>query len=116
MLKVGDILWRVYHDKRRGDPSFVQVSKVGRKWADITWLGHSHVTGRIDVETLRMDGGDHSSPGTCYRSKKDYEAKVDLQKAWEEMYRRLCHIVPKGITLERIKELSKEFGLSGGEE
>lgn len=105
MLTVGQKLWCV-PSQRRGSPHEVTVEKVGRKWA---YIGYSD---RIDVETLVMDGGQYSSPGTCYVSQKAYKDEIKLIQIWNA-FRRLVdhHHIPKGITVERIQEAQKILGI-----
>lgn len=57
MLQVGQQLWYVPNDSRRGEARFVTVTQVGRKWAQIS------PTSRISIETLAVDAGRLSSPG-----------------------------------------------------
>ena len=104
MLTVGQKLWCV-PSQRRGSPHEVTVEKVGRKWANIGYRD------RIDIETLRIDGGEYSSPGTCYVSKQAYEDEIKLGQAWEAFRRSIDYSTPKGITIERIQEAQKILGI-----
>lgn len=108
-LKIGQMLWVVYNNRSPG-PGYMQVSKVGRKWADLVTLGSSYVSARVNVDTLELGGrSGYTPPGRCYLSKEAREAEVELETAWSSFQSRLCHIRPKGITLDRIKELSTEL-------
>lgn len=106
-LQVGQQLWYV-PNKRPGQPYFVTVLKVGRKWAEI---GHRR---RISIEGLFVDGGQYSSPGRCYLSKEDHEKEVALNSAWArfmEMARYANR--PEGVRLSQIENAARSlFGKS----
>jgi hypothetical protein len=104
MLTVGQKLWFVPY-QRRVEAHEVIVEKVGRKWASIGYY-------RINIDTLKVDGGQYSSPGACYLSKEAYEAEIKLNQEWDA-FRRLvdANYAPKGITIERIKEAINILGI-----
>jgi hypothetical protein len=109
MLKVGQKLWLVYHERRRGEPCEVEVVKVGRKWATL-----NRNRGRIDIETLHLDGGHYSSAGRCYLFKEQYESERDLSIAWVGFKREIhdmSGVAPKGVTIEKIKQARELLGL-----
>jgi hypothetical protein len=104
-LKVGDKLWFV-SSRRNGLDREVVVMKVGRKWAYLSGRD------RIDLESWGMDGGEYISPGRCYESKDAYESSKALWEEWSLFKRKVAKIeIPGTMTLERISELSKEFGI-----
>ena len=106
-LKVGQTLWYVPNE-RRGMPHHVTVLKVGRKWADI---GHGR---RISIETLCVDGGEYSSPGTSYLSKEDHDKEVALNKAWRRFMDMARYANrPQGVRLSQIENAARSlFGKS----
>lgn len=103
-LQVGQRLYYV-PSQGRITPSFVTVAKVGRKWATLD-SGR-----RINLETLRADGGGYSSPGSCWESKQAYEAEVALRDAWSGFKRRMDreYTKPAHLTLADIEEISKRI-------
>jgi len=61
-LQPNQPLWYVPDDKRDGSGREIVIASIGRRWA-------STVCGmRFDLESLRADGGQYSSPGRCCRS------------------------------------------------
>jgi len=72
-MKVGDKLYFVYYDRSCG---YLEVVKVGRVWA---YLSNGY---RIDLKTLRSDGGNYSSPGRAWKSKEEYDASYAKDKLW----------------------------------
>lgn len=98
-LQVGQKLWFVPNDRRSCAPYEVTVEKIGRKWASIGRRG------RINLETLAVDGGGYSSPGQCYEDRAVYEAKVALQAAWSSFQNKVRHQwrVPDGVTMDTIR-------------
>ena len=105
-LAVGDTVWLVWNDRRRGEHV---VSKVGRKWVYIC-DGHY----RFDVDTWRVDGGKCSSLATVYESKKACEKEESLENAWRqfaENVRRQHGAVPSGATEETIEQAAKLLGI-----
>lgn len=76
-LEVGQELYYVPANRRYATPQVVTVEKIGRKWAQLSNRE------RIDIATRRADGGDYSSPGTCWSSKEEYELAVYTQKLWQ---------------------------------
>lgn len=107
MVEVGQKLWKVFHDKRRGDPCEVEVVKVGRKWAT---LNRYH--GRIDLETLSVDGGGYSSPARCYLSREVYELERSTEIEWAKLKSELLYKSrPADVTIENIKQARNLLGL-----
>jgi len=98
MLTVGQELYFV--PTRSGtSPYSVTVKKVGRKWAE---LNDRH---RIDIETLYADGGKYISPGRCWLSRAEYDAEIDRQAAWKELFvfmQNLYH-APNGVSESSIQ-------------
>lgn len=108
-LAVGDTVWLVCNDGRRGDPQEHVVSKVGRKWIYIDRCRY-----RFDVDTWRVDGGGYSSPATIYESKEAWEKKESLENAWRrfaENVRNQYGTVPSGATEEAIEQAAKLLGI-----
>ena len=81
MLTVGQELYYVPADRRYlHQAKTVQVKKVGRKWAEVdAWLG------RVNIETLFVDGGGYASPGRCWLDKEAWEAEERRRQAWAEL-------------------------------
>ncbi len=97
-LQVGQKLWFVPKNGS-GTPHEVTVEKIGRKWASIGRRG------RINLETLAVDGGEYSSPGQCYEDRAAYETKVELQAAWSSLQNKFRYqwAVPDGVTMDAIR-------------
>lgn len=105
-LVVGQTLLYVPNDLRRSEPREVTVTKIGRKWADISG-GYN----RISITTLDVDGYGYSSPGKCWRSREAYESHKKLCEAWSEL-RRLIDAkwyVPEGVTLSQIENAKRSL-------
>lgn len=95
MIEVGQEVWFVPTDeRRRKDARTLVVMKVGRKWADVGFTvglpGDKnygpHLQGRINIETLWMDGeGYQSPPGRCWLSHEAWEQEESRRAAWREL-------------------------------
>jgi len=83
-MKVGDKLYFVYSGSCPSAPKAVTVLTVGRKWGKLS-NGY-----RIDLKTLRADGGHCSSPGRAWNSKEEHDASRAADKLWW-MFRTLVH-------------------------
>ena len=108
-LAVGDTLWLVYNEKRRGNPREIVVSKVGRKW-----IYFDDGRSRFDLETKRVDAGVYSSSATIYESKEVYDKEVSLCLLWQKLYRHMegRYRAPiKGLTEDAINQAAKLLGL-----
>ena len=105
MITVGQRLWFVYEDHRRGEPREITVIKVGRKWAQLSNYY------RIDINTMVVDGGVYPSPGKCYESQKHYEYCCAANKLWDATRNGMRYVVPVGVTLNDIKQARKLLGL-----
>lgn len=103
MLEVGQKLWYV---PNYGHAREVTITTVGRKWATFDALRR-----RVDVETLKVDGGNYDSPGRCYQSREEYEEKVALQIAWDTLRRQIALRSLPSCTIEAINEAWKLLGL-----
>jgi hypothetical protein len=93
---VGQTLWYV---PNRGQPFEVTIANVGRKWLTIDLRRPM----RVDKTTLNADGGQYSSPGTCYLSESAYRDERELSKAWDDFTYWVCSRMPYGVTLEKIR-------------
>ena len=108
-LAVGDTVWLVWNERRRGAPRDAVVSKVGRKWV---YIDNGYY--RFDVDTWRVDGGKHMSPATIYESKETWEKEESLENAWRrfaENVRNQYGTVPSGATEEAIEQAAKLLGI-----
>lgn len=107
-MEVGQQLWWVWTEKRRGDNKYVTVTKIGRKWVYVD-KGY-----RLDPLTMRVDGEGYTSPATCYLSKEEYEKKRDLEAAWNGLRSRLrdAWAAPKGVTKEDVLQAARLLRLT----
>lgn len=103
--KVGDTFWYVPNSKRDRQKE-VAVTAVGRKWL------HFYYSMRAEIENLKVDGGEYSSPGVLFESKTDYEDHLRLSLAWgvfkgviDRMY--YC---PPSMTVEKIAQMTAMLG------
>ena len=106
-LKVGDSLWFVYSDSRRGRAHEIVVRSVGRKWADVSPPDWDRISGRIAISDLVMDGKGCTSPGQAYRDRELYEASVERSKAWDAFRQEFSRVwrCPDHLTLADIVEM-----------
>ena len=107
-FKVGDTVFLVYHERRRGPNREVAITKVGRKWIEINDGQH-----RFDREALCIDGGVYSSPGRGWLAKGEYEDSVKLSAAWFRLKRFVfdTHNIPVGVTEDAIRQAAKLLGM-----
>lgn len=95
-LTVGQELWLV---PDRGMARAVKVVKVGRKWAELDNRD------RVDMNTMKLDGGEYASPGQCYLSREVHDREVELRIAWAYFSGLVCdhrHGPPEGVTIAQI--------------
>ena len=104
-MKIGDTVFVVYGNGRNATYN-ATVEKIGRKWATLS--GHHP---KMDIETWTLWGGQYASPGSCYRNEKEYKDKVLISKTWAEFRSRLAYLQPPNVTVQRIREIAKEFGI-----
>ena len=107
-FEVGQGLFYVSNSSR--NPNFsVTITKMGRKWAEITQVGRSRSDARFEFKAERwnrVDGGDYSSPGTLYLSEQDYEDKVKANKIGFLVGKKLQCSSPYSLqTMEKVAEL-----------
>lgn len=100
--EIGQKLWYVSNDKRYQKHAHeVTITAIGRKWLTI------NDKERVDKNTLSVDGGQYSSPATCFLSQQVYENKVALDDAWTEfidLTRSHQWRTPDGVTIETIRQ------------
>lgn len=83
-LVVGQKLWYVSTRNLSSMPSHELVVKsLGRKWAV---CGEGWREKKINLIDLSAHGGDFTSHGRCYLSRKDYEQKCRLEKMWSDTH------------------------------
>lgn len=99
MLQVGQTLWFEGAHRHNAGLSEVTVTKVGRKWAQLS--NHE----RIDVQTLYADGGQYVSPGRCWLSKVECDAEANRQAAWSDLVKMIQHAyrAPEGVSEVNIR-------------
>jgi hypothetical protein len=88
----------------------VEVGKVGRKWANITDSRY-----RIDIETLRADGGNFSCPGVCYLDKDAFLSEREKNKLWEKLKNSMGVKPPPGISSGDIRQVMELLGIPSPE-
>lgn len=81
-ITAGQKLVYVPRDQRWSKPREVIVERVGRKWANL-----AHNEGRVDIHTLELDGGRYSSSGRCFGTWEEYQEKMAVDKAWNDLRR-----------------------------
>ncbi|MFS0736909.1 hypothetical protein ABC347_07655 [Sphingomonas sp. 1P06PA] len=77
-LTVGQKLWFVPFQPRHMSPSEITIRKIGRKWVYADRM-------RINPETLEVDGGGYTSPGSCWLSEADWQANTMRSEAWDRL-------------------------------
>lgn len=103
---VGQTVFLRYRDerphKRNGVDLFeAKITKVGRKWAD---LDGTH--GRFNMDTMRMDGGQYSSPGDVFYSRELYEETVLRNELWGRLKAITSpYTCPEHLSLEDVRWL-----------
>ena len=107
-IHVGQKLYLVYTDSRRGTDCEVTVTKVGRKYAELDIPRF-----RIFVDTMNVDGRGYSSPGRCFLSREEYEKNVGLQRKWQDFKNAVGRKQLEGITHEDISRAAAALGLIG---
>lgn len=106
-IKPGDELYYVPSGNRNGNPSWITVQKVGRKWITLPYRM------RCDKETLVVDGGDYQSPGRCYRSAEEYYESKHLsliQNSLQEWFEWLRGNV-RTLTAEQCQQIAAIAGI-----
>jgi hypothetical protein len=108
-FEVGMELYFVYSDSRRGEPIYVKVSKVGRKWVN---LDNGY---RFDKEDTVIDGAGYSSPGRIYLSKEDYDNQCKKDLAIRAINKRTDFYSYEGPSLEDVLAAAKLLKVPGYE-
>jgi hypothetical protein len=113
-ITVGQELWFVYSDHyhRRGKDEVAKVTKVGRKWAELS-NGY-----RVDLHTLIAEGAGYSSAGRAHVSRAHWEEEKRRKGAWEALRGRLREAwggPPRGISTENIRAAAALLGIGLGE-
>ena len=92
---IGAEVWVVW---RNGPPRMETVTAVGRKWVQIGRY-------RFDHETLKLDGGQYTSPGQAYLSRDEWERNTEKEKAWWRFKSGLAWRAPDHLSLEDINAM-----------
>lgn len=114
-VKAGDVVWYAPSGQHRGhgEPHYVTVESVGRKWVRMKFNRL-----RFDRNTGEVDGGAYSSPGTVYRTREEWQAAVDLDRAWQifRIATQRCYRPPSGVTAEHVREAMRLLRVDDGRE
>jgi hypothetical protein len=100
-LVVGQELFWAGAGNYRGRNYSVTVTKVGRKWAE---LSNRH---RIDLETMIADGKEYTSPGRCWVTETHYAATVLTGNAFTNLKNKMAFRPADGVTIQDIYEAAK---------
>ena len=82
MLTIGQKLWFVPRERYNGAPYEVEITKVGRKWAQTIGRRSDY---RVNVDTLAMDSQGYGIVGQCYTDRDAYEAESQRQLRWDRL-------------------------------
>ncbi len=105
--EVGMEVYYVPSNSRWEKPCTMKIKKIGRKWATLEGR-----FGRFDMSTWRVDGGDYSSPATCYPSEDEYNNQKELCRLWDAYVFKLSRWqVPPLATVEKIKQTAELLGI-----
>jgi hypothetical protein len=100
-LVEGQKVWWVPADTRyRDQSSYVEIMKVGRKWATLS-SGH-----KVDLVSFYADGGNFSPPGRIWLSEgawKEYRARCDAWHKLADVTRRL--VLPSHLSLADLNDI-----------
>ena len=100
MFEVGQKMWFVRSEKRRGEPREVTVEKSGRVWATLS-------NGMRCDKSGCVDGGQYNSPGHCYVSREAYEFDQSRLTAWRKFKCGLEHKkMPAALTIEALAQIA----------
>lgn len=107
-LKVGQtLLFESSSSANKRVRDKVVVTAVGRKWANIEG---AH-TGRVNVETMEVDGGSYSSPGECFASKEEWLEKTGRRIVWDALKSAMRNVPPAGVSYAQVLDAAKLLGL-----
>ena len=101
---VGQTVYLSINNHRKVGLIDAKVKKIGKKWAALDFSGH-----RFDINTLKLDGGNYSSPGTVYRSPDEYEAQLELDRVWRIVSNNIRHTykLKDGVTINDIRRAAQ---------
>lgn len=108
-LYVGQTLYYVPYERRYSiKEQSVTVEKIGRKWVEIS----PHWVGRIDIQTLAVDGGAYMSPGRCWLSEDLYKQHVEANDAWSRLKNKIWATSrPSTVSLAEIQAAAALLGV-----
>lgn len=108
-IAVGDKLLAVPYDSRRGKPFWVEVSKIGRKWAALK-SEHGYDWGRCDKRSLVVDGGAYTPSHRLYRSEQEYAEKVERDRLWRLVRNATqAPAAPERLTMKTLREICQHL-------
>ncbi len=104
-LTVGQRLYVVPTQRHQGDPKWIVVEKIGRRWATCHTPDRYRFPYRVDKNTLRVDNGGYGSPPQCYVSEEAYQVERDRSALWKELRGRVdrAYEVPAQVTMDQMR-------------
>lgn len=107
-LKVGDKLWYVHNS---GYGQEVVVSKIGRKWAEISYTtGIFNLTKRLALETMAVFDGNYAC-GRCYVDASDFR-ETQRRNNLTFAFRRAVSKAGYVWTCEQIEQAAAILGIT----
>ena len=112
MIKIGDTVYVVGNDVRRGDlsPSERIVTKVGKKWFTANIPGHSRGT-QYSLRTGWENAGDCSATARAWVSLERYQEHVALKTAWARLRKAIGSYgnAPESLMHEELNALAEKI-------
>lgn len=112
-ITVGQQLFVVYDSKvGRGGSEFMEVLKVGNKWATLGRPGRDWGHIKVHLVDRYIDGGQYSSPGSVYLSEQEYGDVHGLAVAWAQFRKDIPYRQPDGLTLTELNQAKVLLGMA----
>lgn len=101
----GDALYWV--PMHRGNPTDVTVTKVGRKWLE---LSNRY---RVSVDDLSIDGKGYTVEARCFHSQTDYALWKARNEAWAKVHEKIHRFyrAPDEVSTEGIVQIMEILGI-----
>ena len=106
--QVGQVVWVETEQRRKSTVEEATVTKVGRKWVDIS----GRYKRRFNIETWALDGVNYLSHGQVYPCREEREKEVYRFRAWRNLSDAIDRYrVPPNVTIEAIHQVAELLGL-----
>jgi hypothetical protein len=105
----GQKLFALYdHNVKSPTLEGITITKIGRQWVSFARDSYRyHADSRFNPNTMRIDGGNYTSPGDVWISEEDWKDDQLAQRLWMQVRNRMPPMANERMTPDVVRQIGK---------